>query len=157
MSREQTIQKKQHVRKINAAGLNLVKHFEGFFPEVYICPAGYPTVGYGHLLRKGEDFKKGLTEDEAASLLDKDLASAAQSVLRLIHVPLTDNQFSALVSFTFNLGGGALQRSTLRRKINRGEHEEVPSELKRWIWGGGRRLPGLLRRRIAEGVLYLKA
>ena len=79
---------------------------------------------------------------------------AERAVLRLIKVPLTDGQFDALVSFTFNLGSGALQRSTLRRKVNREEHEEVPAEFLRWVWAGGRKLRGLVRRRAAESVLY---
>jgi lysozyme len=120
----------------------------------YLCPAGYPTVGYGHLIMDGEDFSKGLSQLEAEQLLAFDLKSDEATVLRLIEVPLTQGQFDALVSFTYNLGGGALQRSTLRRKINRGEHGDVPEELMRWVWAGGRQLKGLIRRRQAEGVMY---
>ena len=79
---------------------------------------------------------------------------AERAVLRLISVPLTDGQFDALVSFTFNLGAGALQRSTLRRKVNRGEHKGIPSELMKWVLAGGKRLPGLVRRRQEEGASY---
>lgn len=79
---------------------------------------------------------------------------AERAVLRLISAPLTDGQFDALVSFTFNLGAGALQRSTLRRKVKRGEHENVPVELMKWVWAGGRKLPGLVRTRQAEGLSY---
>ena len=75
-------------------------------------------------------------------------------MLRLVTVPLTDGQFDALTSFTFNLGGGALQRSTLRRKVNREEHSAVPGEFRRWVWAGGRKLKGLVRRREAEAALY---
>ena len=75
---------------------------------------------------------------------------AERAVLRLIRVRLADDQFDALVSFTFNLGAGALQRSTLRRKVNREEHGEVPPEFMRWVWAGGRKLKGLIRRRAAE-------
>ncbi len=74
--------------------------------------------------------------------------------LRLIKVPLTDGQFDALVSFTFNLGSGAFQRSTLRRKVNREEHDEAPEQFMRWVWAGGRRLRGLVKRREAEIGLY---
>jgi lysozyme len=70
-------------------------------------------------------------------------------------VPLTDGQFDALVSFTLNLGGGALQRSTLRRKVNREEHGAVPAEFMKWVWACGRKLKGLARRREAEAALYL--
>ena len=76
------------------------------------------------------------------------------AVLRLINVPLTDGQFDAVVSFTYNLGGGALQRSTLRRKINREEHAEVSEQFMHWVWAGGRKLKGLVRRRAAESNLY---
>ena len=75
-------------------------------------------------------------------------------MLRLITVPLTDGQFDALTSFAFNLGGGALQRSTLRRKVNRGEHALVPAEFMKWVWAGGRQLKGLSRRREAKSRLY---
>ena len=75
-------------------------------------------------------------------------------MLRLIQVPLEDGQFDAICSFTFNLGAGALQRSTLRRKANREEHGAVPREFRRWVWAGGRKLKGLIRRREAEAELY---
>lgn len=69
-------------------------------------------------------------------------------------MPLTDNQFDALVSFTFNLGAGALQRSTLRRKLNRGDYYSIPSELKKWVWAGGKKLKGLIKRREEESNLF---
>lgn len=145
------------MRHITQEGLNLIKHFEGFEPEIYLDAAGLPTIGYGHLIRPGGEhkmFENGISEPAAQALLAKDVWSAERSVLRLISVPLTDGQFDALVSFTFNLGGGALQRSTLRRKVNREEHEEVPREFMRWVWAGGRKLKGLVRRRFAEAELY---
>lgn len=88
-------------------------------------------------------------------MLRRDVVSAERSVLRLITVPLTDGQFDALVSFTFNLGAGALQRSTLRQKVNRKEHGEAAAELLKWCWAGGRKLAGLLARRKAEALHYL--
>jgi lysozyme len=72
----------------------------------------------------------------------------------LITVPLGDGRFDALASFAFNLGCGALQRSTLRRKVNREEHADVPNEFRKWVWGGGRKLPGLVRRREEEAEMY---
>ncbi|SMG63873.1 [similarity to] phage lysozyme [methanotrophic bacterial endosymbiont of Bathymodiolus sp.] len=75
-------------------------------------------------------------------------------MLRLVNVTLTDGQFDALVSFTFNLGSGAFQRSTLRRKVNRQAHAEVPGQLMRWVWAGGRRLNGLVKRRRSESSMY---
>jgi len=144
------------MRHITADGLDLIKRFEGFRPTVYICPAGWPTIGYGHVVRESERerFSAGIDEKAAEELLRRDVETAEKAVLRLINAPLSDGQFAALVSFVFNLGAGSLQRSTLRRKINRGEHESVPAEFRRWVWAGGRKLKGLMRRRAAEAALF---
>lgn len=142
------------MRHITQAGLDLIKHWEGFEPEVYLDAAGLPTIGYGHLLRPGESWPEGISKAAAEKLLAKDVQIAERAVVRLIKVPLADEQFDALVSFTFNLGSGALQRSTLRQKLNRGEYKAIPSELMRWVWAGGKKLKGLMRRRKAEGVLF---
>jgi GH24 family phage-related lysozyme (muramidase) len=144
------------MRHVSKQGLDLICRFEGFSPVIYICPAGYPTIGYGHLITEvnKEQFLDGVDEDEALELLRKDVALAERAVLRLITVPLTQGQFDALVSFTFNLGAGALQRSTLRRKVNREEHHDVPAELMKWVWAGGRKLKGLVKRRAAEAAFY---
>ena len=106
-------------RAVSDKGLDLIKRFEGFIGEVYFCPAGYPTIGYGHVVKDDEDFSAGIDKAKGEKLLRQDAQIAERAVLHLINVPLTDGQFDALVSFTYNLGGGALQRSTLRRKINR--------------------------------------
>jgi GH24 family phage-related lysozyme (muramidase) len=145
------------MRHVTDAGVALIRRFESFSPTVYFCPAGYPTVGYGHVVLDGEreHFANGINEDEAEDLLRRDAGIAERAVLRLIAVPLTDGQFDALVSFTLNLGGGALQRSTLRRKVNREEHGAVPAEFMKWVWACGRKLKGLARRREAEAALYL--
>ena len=143
------------MRQITQAGLDLIKKYEGFSATVYVCPAGYPTVGYGHVVRPNEDYSSPVSEAEAELLLRKDAQTAQNAVLRLITVSLTDGQFDALVSFTYNLGGGALQRSTLRSKVNREEHDDVPAEFMKWVWAGGRKLPGLIKRRRAEALLYM--
>lgn len=142
------------MRNITEDGVRLIRRFEGFSATPYVCPAGYLTVGYGHVVKNVDAFRQPITENEATEILTVDVETAERTVLRLISVPLTDGQFDALVSFTFNLGAGALQRSTLRRKINREEHEDVPAEFLRWVWAGGRKLPGLIRRRQAEAALY---
>jgi lysozyme len=144
------------MRHITQAGIDLIKRFEGLSPTVYICPAGYPTIGYGHVVKPDErqQFAGGITTEQAETLLRQDVQTAESAVLRLITVPLTDGQFDALVSFTFNLGAGALQRSTLRRKINRRDYAAVPAEFRKWVWAGGRKLEGLVRRREAEIVRY---
>jgi len=145
------------MRHITDDGLDLIKQFEGFSPTIYLCPAGYPTVGYGHMVLTHEQgaFAGGITSAEATELLRKDVRIAERAVLRLISVPLTDGQFNALVSFTFNLGAGALQRSTLRRKVDRGQHLDVPFELLKWNYAAGVRLNGLTRRRRLEGIIYV--
>ena len=140
------------MRRITQEGLDLIRRFEGFSPTIYICPGGWPTIGFGHVVREfeHEQFEAGINEDAGATLLRHDVGVSESAVLRLIQVPLDEGQFDALVSFTFNLGAGALQRSTLRRKVNREEHGAVPAEFRRWVWAGGRRSAGLARRREAE-------
>lgn len=142
------------MRHVTEDGLRLIRRFEGFSAVPYLCPAGYLTVGYGHVVKNPAAFRQPITEDEATEILVLDIQKAEEAVLRLITVPLSDGQFDALVSFTFNLGSGALQRSTLRRKVNREDHAEVPAEFLRWVWAGGRKLKGLIRRREAEAALY---
>ena len=145
------------MRHITDRGLDLIRRFEGFSPTIYICPAGWPTIGFGHVVREceREQFETGIDEDAGAALLRRDVGVSERAVLRLIRVPLDDGQFDALVSFTFNLGAGALQRSTLRRKVNREEHGAVPAEFRRWVWASGQKLTGLERRREAEASLYV--
>ncbi len=145
------------MRYITNAGLSLIKRFESFSSAIYCCLAGYPTIGYGHVLKADEHFDGGIDKQQAEILLRRDAQVAERAVLRLINVPLTDGQFSALVSFTFNLGAGALQRSTLRRKVNRQEHDEVPAEFVKWVYAGGRKLPGLVKRRRLEAKIYFNS
>ena len=144
------------MRYITANGLHLIKRFEGFSRVVYLDSAGLPTIGYGHLIVPPQHhlLQNGVTEAEAEILLKQDAFTAERAVSRLINSVINNNQFDALVSFTFNLGAGALQRSTLRHKVNRGEHEQVPAEFMRWVYAGGRKIPGLLRRRLMEAEVY---
>lgn len=134
-------------------GIALIKRFEGFAPKPYMCPAGIITIGYGHT-RRAAQFSV-VTEAQADALLREDVQQAERAVAKLIHVPLTQGQYDALVSFTFNLGAAALQRSTLRRVINREAHVDVPRQLQRWVFAGGRKLKGLVARRAAEAEIYL--
>ena len=142
---------------LSTQGLDLICRWESFSPTIYVCPAGYPTVGYGHLVteKNKEQFLDGVDLDEALELLRGDVQVAERAVAQFITAPLTQGQFDALVSFTFNLGAGALQRSTLRRKINRGDEDGIPAEFLKWVWAGGRKLKGLIRRRKAEALLFL--
>lgn len=147
-------------RKINQAGLELVKSFEGFEDSAYICPAGVLTIGYGHT---GDDVTQGqcINKTTAEQLLRADMESACASVERLVNVSLSENQFAALASFAFNCGAGNLGVSTLLKKLNRGDYDAVPTELGRWVkasdpaTGRKRTLAGLVRRRAAESELWL--
>ena len=142
------------MRKINDIGFELIKCFEGFGSVPYKCPAGYNTIGFGHVIKKGEKFSS-ITIEEAEELLRKDIEIAEDAVARYIRADISDNQFSSLVSFTFNLGSGALQRSTLRQKINYGSAlEDICDEFLKWIYAGGVKMQGLLRRRHAESMVY---
>lgn len=138
---------------VSDTGLALIRRFEGFSPTAYICPAGYPTIGYGHVLLPGERYGR-IEEAEASALLRQDVRVAERDVSRLITRLAHQGAFDALVSFTFNLGGAALQRSSLRRAIDRGDDEETVRQWMRWVYAGGRVLQGLVARRKAELMLY---
>lgn len=145
-------------RQITSAGSDLIKLFEGFRETRYLCSAGVWTIGFGHAIRKGEKWDSPtaiITEQEAVALFDKDNDDAERAVSRLIRVALTDGQFDALVSFTFNLGSGALQRSTLRSMLNREEYLAASNEFPKWCWAGGRKIKGLYLRRLRERELFL--
>jgi lysozyme len=149
-------------RRIGAAGLSLVKQFEGFEPKWYPDPAhGWklPTIGYGHTDSAGEPkyaTSKNivLTEEQATEILRKDMQKYADAVSKAVKAPLTDNQFDALVSWCYNVGPGAVAKSTLVRKLNAGDYASVPSELAKWNKAGGKTLKGLTRRRAAEAALF---
>jgi len=146
------------VIRVPPQAIELAKRFEGFhrvpkhdpnraYP--YICPAGYPTIGYGHLC---DPKHPPITEAEAEAYLAQDLKVALAATLRYCPVLATEpeERLAAIVDFTFNLGAGRLQTSTLRRRVNQRDWEAVATELRRWIYGGGKVLPGLVMRREAE-------
>jgi lysozyme len=139
-------------RRINAAGLELVKSFEGLRLQAYRDAVGIWTIGYGHT--PGVKAGQTITEAQASQFLVADLADAESAVERFVTVPLNDNQFAALVSLTFNIGTEAFRRSTLRKKLNAGDYAAVPAQLALWIKGAGKTLPGLVRRRKAEADLW---
>ncbi len=145
------------------AAIMLAKRFEGFhrvpksdsgraYP--YVCPAGYHTIGFGHLCQADHP---PVTEAEAAAYLAADLMVALAATLRYCPVLAIapENRLAAVVDFTFNLGAGRLQTSTLRRRINLRDWEGTAHELRRWIYGGGKVLPGLVLRRDAELTMML--
>ncbi|MBN8828625.1 MAG: lysozyme [Sphingobacteriia bacterium] len=144
--------------EIDEKATSFIKQFEGLSLTPYTCPAGIRTIGYGHVITQEEQYKpdsfQKITNDEADRILENDLNKIRDSIFRNIYAPLTHPQFIAILSFTFNVGGGALQRSSLRQKINRLEHETVPFELNKWVFASGRKLPGLIKRRYFEGLMY---
>ena len=142
------------IRKVTPNCINLIKYYEGCYYEPYLCPAGYSTILIGHLIRQGEDWRNLLVLGEE-EVLRRDLIQSEKSVLRLIRVPLEDFQFDALVSFVFNCGGGNLQASTLRSRLNRKEYIGAAEEFSKWCYANGKKLRGLLRRRLTEKELFL--
>lgn len=140
--------------KAGINGLNLITEYEGLRLQAYKCPADKWTIGYGHT--DGVSANDVITEEDALFFLRQDVAETERVVSQYVHVPLTQNQFDALVSFAFNVGVGNFRTSTLLKKINAGDDDGATREFGRWIHAGGKTLPGLVRRREAERVLFLK-
>jgi len=140
--------------RISEAGLDLIRKFEGLRLEPYFDAVGIATIGYGHVLRPGEPHE-AITEEEANELLSIDVQIAERCVNNSVRVNITDGQYSALVSFVFNLGCRALGGSTLLRKLNDGDDAGAADEFLQWVRAGGRKLPGLVARRHAERELFL--
>jgi lysozyme len=141
------------------AGIEIIKKYEGFSADPYFCPAGVPTIGYGSTrwfdgARISMD-SRTISRDDATRLLQMELHHIELAVPRLIKAPLTQNQFDALASFTFNLGSGRLQSSTLRAKVNRLDYDGAADEFPKWRRAAGKILPGLVRRRAEERQLWL--
>jgi GH24 family phage-related lysozyme (muramidase) len=143
---------------INAAGLKLVRSFEGRELQAYQDSVGVWTIGYGHTSMAGPpEVTPGMriTAAQADEILKRDLGKFEQGIRDRVSVPLNSNQFSALVSFAFNVGLGAFQNSTMRRRLNSGDYSGAADEFPRWVKAGGRTLQGLVRRRNAERALFL--
>ena len=139
--------------RTHKAGIELIKSFEGLMLEAYLCPANIWTIGYGHTkgVQKGDTLED---ETEAEALLAKDLLIYERIVNKALEVPVTRNQFDALVSFVYNIGGGAFRKSTLLRKLNSGDTKGASVEFRRWVRAGGKKLRGLVKRREAEEALF---
>ena len=140
--------------KTSQRGLDLIKKWEGLRLEAYLCPAGVWTIGYGHIkgVKKGDK----ISQAQANTLLADDVANVAESAVNAyVNVPLNQEQFDALASFTFNLGGGNLKSSTLLKKLNDGDYLGAANEFKRWVKAGGKTLNGLVDRREAEAQMFV--
>ncbi|MGK7951398.1 MAG: lysozyme [Xenococcaceae cyanobacterium] len=138
---------------ISQAGINLIKRWEGFRSNAYLCPGNVWTIGYGHTAT----VKPGMciNQVEAEELLKSDLRRFENAISNLVKVPLTQAQFDALTSFTFNVGIAAFGKSTLRKKLNRKDYSGAANEFSRWVHANGKRLPGLVSRRQEERKLFL--
>lgn len=133
-------------------GFDLIKKWEGCKLRAYLCPAGVPTIGYGHT----KDVQLGdvITEDVANSYLLEDVLVVHEAIDRLVKVPLTAGQHDALTSFVFNLGAGNLASSTLLKLLNQGKYLEASAQFLRWNKSNGQVLVGLSNRRAEEMKLF---
>jgi lysozyme len=139
--------------------LELIRRFEGFSAKPYKCPAGVWTIGYGSTRyadgRAVSGSDKHVTPAEADALMIATLGAYEQAVHDCITVDLAQHEFDALVDFAYNAGAGSLRSSTLARKLNSGDRAGAAAEFGRWVNGGGKVLPGLVKRRAAERALFL--
>lgn len=142
----------EKVLKTSEEGVALIKHFEGCELTAYLCPANVWTIGYGHTASVSEG--DVITEEEAERLLKEDLEEFEGYVRELVEYDLTQNQFDALVAWTYNLGPGNLKESTLLNRVNYGPISDVPTQIKRWTKANGKELAGLVKRRAAEAALW---
>jgi len=137
----------------SAAGYALTEHFEGLELTAYQDSVGVWTIGYGHT---GADVQPGMaiTQGDAQALLAEDVAASVAGVNAAVSVDLEQYQFDALVDFAFNLGVGALRSSTLLKLVNAGDVAGAAGEFGKWVYAGGKVLPGLVRRRAAEAAMF---
>ena len=146
-------------RQISPHGLDKLKQWEGLKTKAYKDAGGVWTIGYGHTAAAGTPAPRQgmvITASEAESILLKDLTQYEAAVENNVNVKLNDNQFAALVSFAFNVGINAFKNSTLLKKLNSGNFDAVPVELRKWVKAGGKKVQGLVNRRQAEGYLWME-
>lgn len=134
-------------------GINLIKRFEGLRLEAYRDSVGIPTIGYGHT--HGVKMGDVITGAQADDFLREDLKVAELTINTNAKVKLTQGQFDALASFVFNLGSGNFVKSTLLKKLNTGDYAGAADEFGKWVNAGGKKLPGLVKRRAAEREVFL--
>lgn len=153
--------------KMSTNGLDKLETWEGSERKAYRDVAGLLTIGVGHLLTQDElhsgkiyingegiDYRRGLTKEQITDLLAQDLKRFEKVVNENVKVPLNQNQFDTLVSFSFNVGPAAFKNSTLLKVLNKREYDEVPKQLRRWVYAGGYKVRGLQIRRENEIKLW---
>lgn len=139
--------------QISQAGIDAIKAYEGVRLTAYFDSVGVPTIGVGHTL--GVKMSDRITMEQCDEFLRADLEDAEHAVNNAVKVPLTQGQHDALVSFVFNLGAGAFKGSTLLKKLNAKQYDEAADQFLRWNQAGGRVLPGLVKRRTSERMMFL--
>lgn len=150
-------------KTMSEEGRKKLAEWEGVRLTLYMDVAGYSTIGVGHLLTKDElssgkiwiagqpvRYAGGLTQQHALDLLAQELKSFEDAINQAVTVPLAQNQFDALVSFSYNVGAGAFKNSTLLKLLNQRQYDQVPNQLRRWIFAGGKKRVGLINRRNKE-------
>ena len=140
--------------KTSDVGIELIKKYEGYVLKAYKCPSGVWTIGYGHT--NGVKSGMQITKAQALDYLKQDLSTFEKAVTNYVKVPLNQNQFDALVSFSFNCGAGALKTSTLLQKLNSSDYNGAANEFLKWNKSNGKVLNGLVKRREEEKELFLK-
>jgi lysozyme len=142
--------------KVDQSGLDFIARWEGTVLHVYKDIVGIPTIGVGHVLLPGESFPNGITREQALEILAKDVRKCEVAIAKYVEVEINQNQYNALASFTFNCGVGALQKSTVRQRLNRGDYQGAADALLMWCKAGGKVNTGLVNRRKDERRLFLK-
>ncbi len=143
------------VRTVSPAGVALIQYYEGYSAKIYFCPAGRPTIGWGHVVKPDDEIDPPLTRERALSLLLADLAPIGRG-LDGAFPWLSQGQFDACASLIYNIGRSAFRRSTLARRLAARDIAGAADEFTRWNKSSGKVLPGLVKRRAAERALFLK-
>lgn len=143
--------------KTSEKGIDLLKILEegkGFSSKSYLCPAGKRTIGYGHVILQDDNIIEPITEEQAEDILEKDVTVAENAINKYVKVPLTQNQFDALVCFVFNVGKTNFKTSTLLKFINEQLWDKVPKQFMRWVYHDKTLIKGLENRRKIEVRLW---
>jgi lysozyme len=146
-----------NIQSVSQEGIDLIKRFEGYSGKPYLCPAGKLTIGYGHVIRDDEEYLQlGIDPKTAENILKQDVNCVERKINHLVSYPLVQPQYDALVSLVYNIGVYAFEKSTLLRVLNGGNVEKTALEFRRWVYAGGKKLDGLIKRRSAEEALFIR-